>query len=83
MVDRIIKNNIYSIHNENTYLIDEKNTKYKVEFNNNLTYIYDSKPIDLINNLKYIKGFGTYRIELLNEDEIKTQSIINKIKDMI
>lgn len=79
----IIKNNIFNVDDEETYLIDNKNNKYKVIYEDNFTHIFNHKPINLINDLKYLKGFGSYRIELLNESIIETERIINSLKDML
>ena len=79
----IIKNNIFNITNEKTYIIDTKNNKYPVTTKNNFTHIYNHKNINLLDKLDRLKGFGTYRIELLDENIIETQSIINKLKNSL
>ena len=79
----IIKNNIFNIKDELCYLKDYLNQKYLVQYTNGYTHIFNHEPINLLNNLTNLKGFGTYRIELLDEDSKKTQSIINKLKDML
>lgn len=78
----IIKNNIFDIKNQKTYIQDEKNNKYPTTFDT-FTHIFNHKPINLLDKLDKIKGFGTYRIELLDENIIETQSIINKLKNML
>lgn len=79
----IIKNNIFNLSQEQAYLEDIKHNKYLLKYEDNETHIYNHQPINLINNLPELRGFGTYRIELLNETPEKIQSIINKIKDML
>ena len=76
----IIKNNIYNITDEKTYLIDNKNNKYKVIYDNGFTHIFNNKKIDNIDKISKYKGFNTLRIELLDENIIETQNIINKLK---
>ena len=76
----IIKNNIFNINNQKTYIQDEKSNKYPVTFDT-FTHIFNYKPINYLDKLDKLKGFGTYRIELLNENIIETQSIINKLKN--
>ena len=75
----IIKNNIFNIKDEKTYLIDNKK-KYKVTYENGFTHIFNHEKIDELNNLDRYLGFNTLRIELLDENMIETQNIINKIK---
>lgn len=79
----IIKNNIYKINNEKTYLKDTKNNIYPIIYQDGFTHIFNHTPINIIPSLPKIKGFGTFRIELLNENIFETQTIINKIKDML
>lgn len=80
----IIKNNIFNIqNNEKTFLKNTKNQVFNVTYQNNITTIYNHEPINMIDKLNKIKGFGTYRIDLLNENIIETQSIITKLKDML
>jgi len=76
----IIKNNIFNINNQKTHIQDEKSNKYPVTFDT-FTHIFNYKPINYLDKLDKLKGFGTYRIELLNENIIETQSIINKLKN--
>lgn len=78
----IIKNNIFNINNENTYLIDNKNNKYKILFENGFTHIFNCKKIDKLDKIKKYSNFNTLRIELLDENIIETQNIINKIKQI-
>ncbi len=78
----IIKNNIFNIKDENTYLEDDKHNRYKVKYQN-YTHIFNHQPINLINHLSKLKGFGTYRIELLDENIAEVQTIINNIKSML
>ena len=79
----IIKNNVFNINEKKALLEDVKKQRYKVEYLNNFTHIYNHEPINLISKLNKLNGFGTLRIELLDESAAKTQSIINSIKDMI
>ena len=74
--------NILNIKDKKAYLIDNKNNKYLLQYDD-FTHIFNHSKINLIDKLNKIKGFGTYRIELLNESIAETQSIINKIKDML
>ena len=78
----IIKNNIFNIRDEKTYLKDTKNNKYLVTYDN-FTHIFNHEPINLIDRIPKLKGFGTLRIELLNENIGEVQTIINKIKNML
>ncbi|MBE6145943.1 MAG: U32 family peptidase [Firmicutes bacterium] len=78
----IIKNNIFNIRDEKTYLKDIKNNKYLVVYDN-FTHIFNYEPINLIDRIPKLKGFGTLRIELLNENIGEVQTIINKIKNML
>ena len=77
----IIKGNIYNIENEDTYLLDKNNNKYKIIYENGFTHIFNSKELNLIEKLKSLKGYGTFRIELLNENIAQVQKIINEIKN--
>ena len=79
----IIKNNIFNIKREQAYIEDLKNNKYPVTYEDNCTHIYNHEPLNNINYLPKLKGFNTYRIELLNEGAKEVQNIINKVKDMI
>ena len=79
----IIKNNVFNINEKKALLEDVKKQRYKVEYLNNFTHIYNHEPINLISKLNKLSGFGTLRIELLDESAAKTQSIINSIKYMI
>lgn len=78
----IIKNNIFNIRDEKTYLKDTKDKKYLVVYDN-FTHIFNHEPINLIDRIPKLKGFGTLRIELLNENIGEVQTIINKIKNML
>ena len=78
----IIKNNIFNIRDEKTYIKDLKGNKYNVVFKN-YTHIYNHEPIILIDKINKLKGFGTLRIELLNENIGEAQTIINKVKNML
>jgi len=78
----IIKNNIFNIKDEKTYIKDIKNNKYKITYKN-YTHIFNHEPINLIDRIPKLKGFGTLRIELLDENIIETQTLINKIKNML
>ena len=78
----IIKNNIFNITNEKTYIKDVKGNKYKAIYDN-FTHIFNHEPIDIIDKIPKLKGFGTLRIELLDERIPETQTIINKIKNML
>ena len=79
----IIKNDILNIQNKKAFIEDTKKQKYKLEYQNSFTHIYNHEPINIINKIDKLKGFGTLRIELLDESPGKIQSIINSIKDMI
>lgn len=78
----IIKNDILNIKNNKAYLLDTKNNKYPVVYKD-YTHIFNHTKINYLDKLNKLKGFGTYRIELLNESIAETQTIINKIKDML
>lgn len=78
----IIKNDILNIQNNKAYLIDTKNNKYPVIYKD-FTHIFNHSKINYTDKLNKLKGFGTYRIELLNESIAETQTIINIIKDML
>lgn len=78
----IIKNDILHIKNNKAYLLDTKNNKYPVVYKD-YTHIFNHTKINYLDKLNKLKGFGTYRIELLNESIAETQTIINKIKDML
>ena len=78
----IIKNDILNIENKKAYLVDTKNNKYKIIYDG-FTHIFNSSKINLIDKINRLKGFGTYRIELLDETIAETQTIINKLKDML
>jgi putative protease len=78
----IIKNNIFNIRDEKTYIKDIKGNKYNVIYKN-FTHIFNHEPINLIDRIPKLKGFGTLRIELLNENIGEVQTIINKIKNML
>ena len=78
----IIKNNIFNIRDEKTYLKDLKGNKYKVIYKN-FTHIFNHEPINMIDRIPKLKGFGTLRIELLDENIGEVQTIINKVKNML
>ena len=73
------KNNIFDINNETTYIEDDKHNKFPVTYNNNLTHIFNHEPINLIDKLNKLKGFGTYRIELLNEN----RDLLDKVSELL
>ena len=79
----VIKNNIFDIKTETTYIEDDKHNKFKVTYDNNFTHIFNHEPINLIDRIPKLKGFGTLRIELLDENIGEVQTIINKIKNML
>jgi hypothetical protein len=62
---------------------DDKKNKFPVTYEDNFTHIFNYKNIDLIDKLDKISNFGTYRIELFNENIIETQTIINRLKNKI
>lgn len=78
----IIKNNIFNIKKERTFLEDNKNNRYLVNYDN-FTHIFNNEPINLLKEIKKLKEFGTLRIELLEETKADTERIITKIKDML
>ena len=78
----IIKNNIFNIRDEKTYIRDVKGNKYSVVFNN-FTHVYNHEVINLIDRIPKLKGFGALRIELLNENIGEVQTLINKVKNML
>ena len=75
----IIKNNIFKIKDEITYLIDKNNNKHPVIYENNYTHIFNHEKIDLRDNLDFLKEYGIIRIELFNETEKEIKKIINSI----
>ena len=78
----IIKNNIFDIKNETTYLVDSKNNIYPITYDN-FTHIFNHEPINIIDKISKLKGFKSYRIELFEENIAQTQTIINKVKNML
>ncbi len=78
----IIKNNIFNINNEKTYLKDHNNHEYLITYDG-YTHIFNHEKVNLLNEIPKLKGFGTYRVELLDETKEEIQSIIDKIKDVI
>ena len=78
----IIKNNIFNIKDEKTYLIDSKNNKYGVTYDS-YTHIFNHEPINMIDKINKLKGFKSLRIELFEENIAQTQTIINKVKNML
>ena len=78
----IIKNNIFDIKNETTYLVDSKNNKYPITYDN-FTHIFNHEPMNIIDKISKLKGFKSYRIELFEENIAQTQTIINKVKNML
>ena len=78
----IIKNNIFNINNEKTYLKDYQNNKYPITYDG-YTHIFNHEKINYLNNLNELKGFGTYRIELFDESKEELETLINKLKDML
>ncbi len=79
----IIKNNIFNIDKEKTFLVDEKGNRYPVLYNNDFTHIFNSKPVNMIDKLNKMSKFGTYRIELFDENVFQVQTIIKSIQNMI
>ena len=79
----VIKNNIFDIKDEKTYLVDEKGNKYPVIYENDRTHIFNSKPVNIIDKMKKMSKIGTYRIELFDEDIYQIQSIIKTVQSMI
>ena len=78
----IIKNNIFNITNEKTYIKDSKGNKYIIKYDN-YTHIFNHEPINLIDKIPKLKGFGTLRIELLDENIAEVQTLINRVKNML
>ena len=79
----IIKNNIFDIHNEKTYLLNHRNEQFPVIFDKGYTHIFNCTKVNLLDELDNLKGFGVYRLELFNEKRTEVQSIINKVKGML
>ena len=73
---------IQNVWDEKTYIKDLKGNKYNVIFKN-YTHIYNHEPINLIDKINKLKGFGALRIELLNENIGEVQTLINKVKNML
>ena len=79
----IIKNNIYNISNEKCFLENSKGDRYPVISDGVFTYVYNYKNIDYLDKLDKLNGLGTYRIDLFDEDAMKTQLIISKLRNKI
>lgn len=79
----VIKNNIFHIENEETYLVDQKGNRYPVIFENGFTHIMNAKPLDRLDKINKMSKFGTYRIELFDETAYQVQSIIKSVQNMI
>ena len=79
----VIKNNIFNVSLEDTFLVDNKENKYLVKWENGLTHIFNSKPLNIIADIPKIPNFAYYRIELLNETQKEIQNLINMTKNMI
>lgn len=75
----IIKNNIFNLTNEKAYLIDTNNNKYPLLADNDFTHIIHKEPINHIKDIPYLQGFKSYRLELLDENAAKTQTLINEL----
>ena len=78
----IINKDIYNSNNKNTNLIDINNNKYPVLYDG-YTHILNNQNINLINELKDLKGFGMYHIELFNENNEEIRNIINNVKKFL
>lgn len=79
----VIKNDIFNSSNTVSYLINNKNEKYRIISDDKFTHVFNNECIDNIKYIDRLKGFGCFRIELLDENKFEVQSIINRIKDMI
>lgn len=77
----IIKNNIFDIDNEETYLINEKNQKFKCKYESGFTHIFNHEKINMLDKIEKYRGFGSLRIELLDETPGEIQKIINLLKN--
>ena len=76
----IIKNDILNVTKDKAYLLNDKNQKYPVLFDDGFTYVYNDKNIDLLDKIDKLKGFGTFRIDLFDENISETSKIINIIR---
>lgn len=80
----VIKNDIFKANDkDNMYLINNKGDKYRIISDGKYTHIFNKEKVDVIDKIDKFKGFGYYRIELLDENIGQVQSIINKLKSMI
>ncbi len=79
----IIKNNIFNTKKDKVYLKNQKGNKYPVKESDKFTHIYNKEPLNIIDKIPKLKGFGTYRIELLDEKIAEIQTIINKVRNML
>ena len=76
----IIKNDILGSKGISTYIENENGLRFKILYENGFTHIMNAKVKNEIANLNKYRGFGTWRIELFEEDVITTQKIIDSIK---
>ena len=76
----IIKNNIFNIKGEETYLLNEKNQKFKCVYEDGYTHIYNHEKLNMLDKIDKFRSFGTIRLELLDESISETQSLINILK---
>lgn len=79
----IIKNNIFHIDNEETYLVDSNHQKYPCIYQDGFTIIYNHEIRDFIKDIPFMNDFEYYRIDLFQEDRITTENIITRVKSML
>ncbi len=80
--------NCSSCFNNNYYLIDRNNKKYRIytePFNNHLTHLMNYKKLNIIEDtLKYYDlGINNFRIELLDETDNEIIGLYKELKNKL
>ena len=74
----IIKNNIFNIKGEETYLLNEKNQKFKCVYEDGYTHIYNHEKLNMLDKIDKFRSFGTIRLERINIRNTKFNKYIKK-----
>lgn len=83
----IINYKIINDYTENSkyYLKNNKNEKFPIYFKDNKTHIIHYKPLNLINQIDYLKNnnINNFRLEFTDETPKEINNILNKVKRII
>ena len=81
----IIKNDFHNMNLNNKYELEDRNDAcYPLRFHDQYLIVYHSKIKDEIDQVsRWIGKISSFRIDLLDEDEITTQKIVNRLKKIL